>query len=166
MQMAKNAIMVVVVGLAAASSAKAAISITFDAAASNVGAGLYDFQLNETLGTPDYGSTFFLDNWPGSTPLGIVSAPTGWTTLYDTSSLAEWEWTASSGSPNGIFVVKTTPNLDVTIEAQLSSDDLGGGAVSDTVYVATVPEPAQCGFACGVMGLVFSTIWGLRRSKS
>src|SRR5579863_3601794 len=99
------------IGLLAAASANASITLTFDAADSNIAAGHYDFTLAGITATPTFNSTFELLNFSliGSTsanPIATASAPSGW--VFDSSgSLAfnqiEWLFQNTSGAFNGNF---------------------------------------------------------------
>lgn len=171
MQMAKNAILAVVFGLAAAGSANAAIDATFDAAASNIGAGTYAFQLSGVPSTPTSGSVFELLNF---TTIGnaqtIVedSAPSGWSPSSTTTGVAEWDFSNLSGNYNGIFVITAKAGLSGTITTGFDYLDSGHDEnVSGSLTIAAVPEPAECGLFFGIMGLAVSTIsgWRCRRSN-
>src|SRR5271163_3629258 len=87
--------------LLTAHSADAAIQVTFDAADSNIGEGIYAFDLSNVPAspTPAYNSVFDftglanpaaggVDN--GVDPVVLMGAPTGWNYDVATPNVAEW----------------------------------------------------------------------------
>src|ERR1700677_3770730 len=137
-------LVVTAMSLAAASSVNAAIEVSFDATDSNIGNGIYAFDLSGVTTTPSFNSVFELLNWTfigNSATIGNDGAPSGW--IFDTgnTSLAQWDFDNPSGSANGIFEVTATPNLQGTIKWNLEVPDPGSETANGTVTIASVPEP-------------------------
>ena len=144
------------IGLVAAGSANAAIQVTFDAAASNIGAGQYDFTITGITAVPTYDSTFellyFSTIGNKQSPLGEVSAPTGWDAGPATIDLAEWYFQSTAGNYNGNFDITATPNLKGNITWDLAIS--GGASASGTVYIGAVPESSVTGVCTGAAALL------------
>ena len=149
--------------LIAASSASAAIQLAYDAAASNVGAGIYAFQLSGVPSSPfpSYNSTLEVQDFSviGNTqnPLQTPSAPSGWNYSIMTVNTAEWYFENTSGTVNGVFDVKGTPNLQGSL--MWDFEDSGHGEnVSGYVSITPVPEPeaySMIGGSFALLGSVF-----------
>jgi len=143
-------------GMVAAGSANAAIQVTFDAAASNIGAGQYDFTITGITAVPTYDSTFellyFSTIGNKQSPLGEVSAPTGWDAGPATIDLAEWYFQSTAGNYNGNFDITATPNLKGNITWDLAIS--GGTSASGTVYIGAVPESSVTGVCTGTAALL------------
>ena len=175
MQMTNKAILAVVVGLVAASSANASIEVTYDAAASTPSTGTYAFVLSgvPTTPVPTSGSTFELLDWTlvgNSATMVLDSAPSGWSADVGNTSLDEWLFKNTAGNVNGMFTVTATPNLNLPgttlpdiLHWSLAVPGISGDTTSGLV---AVPEPGEYGLLFGVMGLAMSTVAGLRRNKS
>lgn len=156
----------ILVGIAltlfSAHSAKAQGYVSFDAADSDFGAGLYYFDLAGvtivSAGIPgiqlSVGSPFAFSNFAaiGNTDaLGAISSPSGWHSLPSPDAdevlyqLNQLSWVY-----NGTFVISATPDLSGTINWSFGS--LGGPSLSGTVDISPVPEPATLGlFGFGVI---------------
>lgn len=148
-------------------SAQAAISVAFDAADSNIGAGLYDFTLSgapTTAAFANFNSTFTLTGWAapaiGNTA-SLVStlAPSAWNVTENDSNNAKWileSYTAPNNAVDGRFQVQGTPNLHGTLTWQLAWLGSSGSSGSGSVTIAAVPEsPAYAAFtASALLGLV------------
>jgi hypothetical protein len=159
--------------LTVANSANAAIQFTFDATDSNIGAGIYAFDLSGVPTLPTYNSDFSLQYWnllspsPGNTlnPVEDFAAPSGWNASNNSEGTALWYFENTSGAYNGTFEVKATPNLYGTLDWTLAVSGISADDASGTVTIAAVPEPAEYGAFCGLVGLVFATVASFRRFK-
>jgi hypothetical protein len=160
----KGWLVVGAVGVLAACSAKAAIDVTFDSADSNIGAGLYAFDLSgvPTTPTPTYESQFELYNFDNPTgiqnmldPLVADSSPTGWSANgpNDINSVRwyfDYEtWPTVPGAVDGTFVVQATPNLNGTLNWNFA-DSGNSEDVSGTATIVATPEPTSVG--CLLLG--------------
>lgn len=158
----------------AAHSAKSQGTVSFDAADSDFGAGLYYFDLTDvtivSVGIPgvqlSVGSPFAFSNFAalGNTDtLGTVSSPSGWHSFPNTDTdEVQYQLNQLSRVYNGTFVISASPNLDGTIN--WSFGGVGGPPLSGTVTIAPAPEPAA--LALFGIGAVLFIIRLARPSRS
>jgi hypothetical protein len=157
---------VVAVSLATASSTKAAIEVTFDPTDSNVSTGIYAFDLSGLTTTPSFNSVFELLNWTligNSATIANQGQPTGWTFDTGNTSLAEWFFQNTSGSYNGVFEVKATPDLHGSIKWNLEVQSPSSETANGTVNIPAVPEPGT--MVAGISALGCAVV-SLRRKFS
>jgi len=161
--------------LLAAHSVEAAIQVTFDAANSNIGAGIYTFDLLNvpTSPIPAYNSVFDFTGLAKPAAGGIYNAldpvvskgaPTGWNYDVTTPNVAEWYFDNTAGAVNGIFENQMTPNLSGTINWQLAVPGNNADTAIGTVAI-TVPEPGQYGEIGGLIAFGLVTFAACRRSR-
>jgi hypothetical protein len=162
-------------GLLAAHSAEASIQVAFDTANSNIGAGIYAFDLLNvpTSPIPTYNSVFDFTGLANVAAGGVdnaldpvvsMSAPTGWNYDVTTLNVAEWYFENTAGVVNGIFEIKMTPNLSGTFNWQLAVPGINADTTSGTVVIA-VPEPGQYGKIGGLAAFSLVTFSACRRSR-
>ncbi len=168
-------LVVAAASLLAAHSAQAAIDVTFDVADSNIGAGIYAFDLSGVMvpPTPTYQSEFDLTELanpaPGGVhntmiPVGINGEPTGWNFYQSTESEVQWYFDNTSGAVNGTFVIDASANLSGTLDWQLAVPGITADNASGTVTIA-VPEPGQYGLGAGLAAFGLIVVTGLTRSR-
>ncbi|HLH53105.1 MAG TPA: hypothetical protein VKY92_05760 [Verrucomicrobiae bacterium] len=145
-----------------ASTASAAVSLTFDAADSNIGAGLYDFLLSgapSTATLANYNSTFTITGWAAPS-IGnnqtIVStvAPSAWNLTQNDSNNAKWileSTTSPNNVVNGRFEVQAKPNLQGTLAWQFAWPGDNTYTTSGNVMISVVPEPAVYAYSAAAM---------------
>jgi hypothetical protein len=159
--------------LTVASSASAAIQFTYDATDSNVGAGIYAFNLSGVPTLPTVLSDLSLQYWdllspsPGNTlnPVGDFAAPSGWNASNNSEGTALWYFENTSGAFNGTFKVQATANLYGPLMWTIAVSGIPADNASGNVTIAAVPEPAEYGLICGLAGLVATAFSRLRRFR-
>lgn len=160
----------------AAGSAPAAINATFDAADSNVGAGIYVFDLSGVMTPPPptFESTFDFTGLANPAvggvhntqdPVDVIFNPSGWNMNQSTLNEVQWYFENTSGGVNGAFEIQASPNLSGTFNWQLSVPGLSQDNANGTITIA-VPEPIQYGFVGGAAALGLVAFSGWRRSRS
>ena len=149
--------------------ANGAISLTFDPANSNVGDGLYAFDLAgvPVSPTPTFNSQFDLRNFSPIlntlNPIQALSAPTGWSLNgpNDVNSV-RWYFEALNGAVNGVFKIEATADLHGTINWDYQ-DPGNGTSLSSivTIPVLVIPEPAFLGLTSGaaLLSLIVGSSW-------
>ncbi len=159
----------------AAGSAHAAIDVTFDAADSNISAGIYAFDLTGVMTPPPptFESVFDFTDLANpaaggvhntQNPVGVISNPTGWNMYQTTLSEVQWYFENTSGGVDGTFKIQASPNLSGTLDWQLSVSGISQDNGSGTVTI--VPEPMEYGFVGGAAALGLVVFSGWRRSRS
>jgi hypothetical protein len=142
-KLSKGILVAVSLTLFAAHSANSQGYVSFDAADSDVGAGLYYFDLTGVDTSQLVGSPFALSGFTaiGNTQtLGSVLSPSGWHDFpYNDTDQALYQRNPLSTIYNGLFEISATPNLTGTID--WSFGDVGGIPLSGTATIASVPEP-------------------------
>ena len=127
--------------------------VSFNAANSDVGAGLYHFDLTGVtiISFPSFDSSIQLSvggpfSFSGfaaignTQTLGSVLSPSGWHDFpYNDTDSALYQLNQFSWVYNGTFVLSATPNLTGTID--WSFGGLNGTPLSGTVTITSVPEP-------------------------
>ena len=165
----KNLILFLLAASASILRANGAITVAFDSADSNVGAGLYAFRLSgvPVSPTPTFNAEFDLLNFftIGNTanPLQATSSPTGWSLNgpNDINSV-RWYFQNTSGAVNGIFEITGTPNLHGDVTWRFA--DPGHANVVGTANIsAFAPEPASFGLTGGVAMAIFAARSSLRQ---
>lgn len=148
-------------------SIHAAVSVTFDEADSNIGAGLYDFTLTGAPGTAtlaNFNSAFTITGWAApaignNVTLASTLAPSAWNLTQNDSNNARWIL-ESTTSPNnlvdGRFEVHGKANLHGTLTWQLAWPGDSTYTSSGLVTLSAVPEPATYGMsaASALVGVV------------
>ena len=139
-------------------SASAAITLTFDSANSNVGNGLYAFDLAgvATSPVPTFNSEFqfFQVFTIGNSvnPIQVIKSPSGWSLSGPNDiNTAQWFFQNTSGDVNGLFEFRASPNLHGTISWRYL--DPAHQSITSTISIpfAVVPEPTIFGIAGGVV---------------
>jgi hypothetical protein len=160
-------------------SANAAVSVSFDAADSNIGAGLYDFTL---AGAPanavfaDFNSTFTLTGWAApavGNNIVLVStmAPSAWNLTQNDSNNAKWileSYTGPNNVVDGRFEVRGTPNLNGSLLWQFAWPGDNTYTSSGNVLISAVPESEGYGplAAAALFALVAVPSWRRLRTNS
>jgi hypothetical protein len=147
--------------------AGAAIQLTYVAADSNVGAGVYAFDLTgvPTSPTPTYNSDFELEYFStiGNTvTLSSDGAPTGWNPGIYNTSVAEWYFQNTSLLVNGIFEVQASPNLNVN-GGMIFWDYADSGNNENVSGFVGVPEPTSMAEFAGLSALGLCSVGWLRK---
>jgi hypothetical protein len=157
-------------------SANAAVTVSFDAADSNIGAGRYDFTL---AGAPasavfaNYNSKFTIFGWfplgNSVNPLVDNLSPSAWTP--SASDINDAVWVVTSYTPpnnlvDGRFEVMGTPNLHGSLSWQFAWPADNTYTSSGKVLISVVPEPHGYGplAAAGLLALVAVPCWGRLRT--
>lgn len=166
-KLSKGILVAVALTLFAAHSASAQGYVSFDAAASDVGAGLYCFDLTGVtiISYPGIGSSIQLSVGSpfsfssfaaiGNTQnLGAISSPSGWHSFPNTDTDgALYQLNQLSWVYNGTFEISATPNLSGTID--WSFGGLNGTPLSGTATITSAPEPTSLAlFSIAVVLLV------------
>jgi hypothetical protein len=164
--------------VAIALHANAAVSVTFDAADSNIGTGHYDFILSGAPASAafgDFNSTFSLLHWAslGNTAtLQETLSPSAWNLpLNATIDVAKWtlqSYTSPNNVVDGRFEVVGTANLNGTLLWQLNWPGNNTFSSSGNVTIGAVPEPATYGATAGLglLALLCSSSWKRLASAS
>lgn len=159
-------------------SANAAVSVSFDAADSNIGAGLYDFTLSGAPASAtlsDFNSTFTITGWAApavgnSASLLATRAPSAWNLTQNDSNNARWileSYTAPNNAVDGRFEVRGTPNLHGTLLWQLAwLPGNAGFTGSGNVTIGAVPESGGYGLfaVAGLLVAVIGPHWKSHRA--
>jgi hypothetical protein len=154
---------VIFVGLAVALMSRplhAAVSVSFDAADSNIGAGFYDFMLSGAPSTAvfaDFNSSFNITGWAApaiGNNMTLVSkvAPSAWNVPSDTLNEAVWALQSTTPPNNvvdGRFEVQAKPNLHGTLNWQFNWPADNTLSASGMVVISAVPEPRAYGLVAG-----------------
>ena len=158
MKLSRVLLAAVVLTCFATHSASAQGYISYDAADSDVGAGLYYFDLTGVtiVSYPGIGSGIQLSvGGPfefsgfaaiGNTQtLGSVSSPSGWHDFpYNDTDSALYQLNQLSWVYNGTFEISATPNLSGSID--WSFGGLNGTPLSGTAVITSAPEPTSLAF--------------------
>ena len=161
--------MVVAAGCWSSSRVEAAVSVNFDSADSNIGAGLYAFTL---VGAPttavfgNFNSTFTITGWAAPSigndvVIASIQAPSAWNLPQNTSNDAEWDLQSTSPPNNvvdGLFEVQAKANLHGQLLWQLGWPADNTYTSSGFVTISAVPEPGTYGVltATVLLGLVIA----------
>jgi hypothetical protein len=166
-KLSKGILVAAVLTLSATHSTSAQGYVSFDAANSDVGAGLYYFDLTGVtiVSYPGIGSSIQLSvGGPfafsgfaaiGNTQtLGSVSSPSGWHDFpYNDTDGALYQLNQLSWVYNGTFEISATPNLSGTID--WSFGGLNGTPLSGSTTITSAPEPTSLAlFSIAVVLLV------------
>ena len=138
------------------SPARAAVSVSFDASDSDIGAGLYDFILTGAPGNAslaNYNSAVTITGWaaPGiGNDITLVStlAPSAWNVTQNDSNNAKWileSTTAPNDVVDGRFEIQGTPNLHGSLSWQFAWPGDNTYTSSGLITIAVVPETETCG---------------------
>jgi hypothetical protein len=155
MKLSKGILVAVALTLFATHSASAQGYVSFDAADSDVGAGLYYFDLTGVtiVSYPDIGSDIQLSvGGPfafsgfaaiGNTQtLGSVLSPSGWHDFPNNDSDgALYQLNQLSWVYNGTFEISATPNLSGAIDWSFGGGP--NGTPSGSATITSVPEPTS-----------------------
>lgn len=171
-RMKKLLLLLSAVLLGAALEAGAAISVSFDSANSNVGAGIYAFDLSGAIspGTVN-ATTFNVQGWynidgnqlSGLSPVQSGSqlvAPAGWTqSNFDGYNNAVYYYEAAGQAVNGTFEINAPANLTGSL-TWIFNDSGNNESISGTVNISqsAVPEPSTCGAVAGSLALLFTVL--------
>ena len=143
--------------------------ISFDAANSDVGAGLYYFNLTDVTILVKPGMDTGIELSAGrpltfsgfasignTQDIGYISSPAGWPALFPRSDMdsALYEIDPLKWVYNGTFIISATPNLSGTIN--WSFGELNGMPLSGSATINSVPEPTSLAFLSIAVALFFS----------
>jgi hypothetical protein len=156
-------------------SANGAVSVSFDATDSNIGAGLYDFTL---AGAPanavfaDFNSAFTLTGWAAvgnSIVLVSTVAPSAWNLTQNDSNNAKWileSYTGPNNVVDGRFEVRGTPNLQGSLLWQFAWPADNTYSTSGNVIISAVPESEGYGpLAAAALFALGSVSWWRQRNR-
>ena len=155
----------------------AAVSVNFDAADSNIGAGLYDFILSgapATAAFANFNSTFTLTGWAApaiGNNITLVStvAPTAWNLTQNDSNNAKWileSFTPPNNSVDGRFEVRGKPGLHGSLTWQFAWPGDNTFSSSGTVVISAVPEPTAYGLSVATVLAILLLLGACRNSRS
>ena len=158
---------------------KAAVAVNFDAADSNIAAGLYDFTLRGAPASAtlaNFNSTFTLTGWAApaiGNNLVLVStvAPSAWNLTQNDSNNAKWileSTTAPNNSVDGRLEVRAKPGLSGSLTWQLAWPGDNTYSANGLVTIAAVPEPSVFGFSAAtlLLGILALGAWRTARGPA